>query len=270
MTTLQKTIPSYLYTQYADDDDLQAFVASYNQITQTYINTFNQLNLPVYTGLSGALLDWVGRGVYGYPRPTIPAVAATTIGPINTYGPDFFVPLNTQESTAASNYNTTDDIYKRLLTWHFYKGDGKVFNISWLKRRIVRFLYGTDGISPVITQTYDIGVTFSAGNNVDIIMPASPQADILIAAVGVPHLVTTDFVKPGATVIDVGINRVPFDNPEQAAAGKTKLVGDVAYKEALAVAGHITPVPGGVGLMTVACLLQNTVTAAKRIAGIAD
>jgi hypothetical protein len=207
MTTLQKTIPSYLYTQYADDDDLQAFVASYNQITQTYINTFNQLNLPVYTGLSGALLDWVGRGVYGYPRPTIPEVAATTIGPINTYGPDFFVPLNTQESTAASNYNTTDDIYKRLLTWHFYKGDGKVFNISWLKRRIVRFLYGADGKSPAIDQTYDIGVTFSAGNNVDIIMPASPQADILIAAIAsgsaeTPFQYTFNFTTydPGTTV----------------------------------------------------------------------
>jgi hypothetical protein len=207
MTTLQKTIPSYLYTQYADDDDLQAFVASYNQITQSYVNTFNQLNLPVYTGLSGALLDWVGRGVYGYPRPTIPAVAASVIGPINTYGPDFFVPLNTQESTAASNYVTNDDIYKRLLTWHFYKGDGKVFNISWLKRRIVRFLYGTDGKSPAIDQTYDIGVTFSAGNNVNITMPASPQADILIAAIAsgsaeTPFQYTFNFTTydPGTTV----------------------------------------------------------------------
>ncbi len=66
----------------------------------------------------------------------------------------------------------------------------------------------------------------------------------------------------------MGINRVPFDNPEQAALGKTKLVGDVNYKEALEVAGAITPVPKGVGPMTVACLLQNTVTAAKRQAGL--
>jgi methylenetetrahydrofolate dehydrogenase (NADP+)/methenyltetrahydrofolate cyclohydrolase len=66
----------------------------------------------------------------------------------------------------------------------------------------------------------------------------------------------------------VGINRVPFDNPEQAALGKTKVVGDVHYKEALQVAGWITPVPNGVGPMTVGCLLQNTVTAAKRLAGL--
>ncbi len=94
------------------------------------------------------------------------------------------------------------------------------------------------------------------------------EADILVAAVGRPQMVKADWIKPGATVIDVGINRVPFRDPVKAAEGKTKLVGDVAYKEVLAVAGHITPVPGGVGLMTVACLLQNTVTAAKRIAGL--
>ncbi|MGA0604705.1 bifunctional methylenetetrahydrofolate dehydrogenase/methenyltetrahydrofolate cyclohydrolase FolD [Phenylobacterium sp. VNQ135] len=94
------------------------------------------------------------------------------------------------------------------------------------------------------------------------------EADILVAAVGRPRMIRGDWIKPGATVIDVGINRVPFDDPEKAAQGKTKLVGDVAYKEALQVAGAITPVPGGVGLMTVACLLQNTVTAARRIAGI--
>ena len=94
------------------------------------------------------------------------------------------------------------------------------------------------------------------------------EADILVAAVGRPRMIEASWIKPGATVIDVGINRVPFDDPVKAAEGKTKVVGDVAYKAASQVAGHITPVPGGVGLMTVACLLQNTVTAAKRIAGI--
>ena len=96
------------------------------------------------------------------------------------------------------------------------------------------------------------------------------EADILVAAVGRPQMVKADWIKPGATVIDVGINRVPFRDPVKAAAGKTKLVGDVAYKEASGVAGYITPVPGGVGLMTVSCLLKNTVTAAKRIAGLPD
>jgi methylenetetrahydrofolate dehydrogenase (NADP+)/methenyltetrahydrofolate cyclohydrolase len=94
------------------------------------------------------------------------------------------------------------------------------------------------------------------------------RADILVAAVGRPGLVRGGWIKPGAAVIDVGINRVPFRDPVKAAAGRTKVVGDVAYKEAAEVAGWITPVPGGVGPMTVACLLRNTVMAAKRSAGL--
>ena len=94
------------------------------------------------------------------------------------------------------------------------------------------------------------------------------EADILVAAVGRPRMIGADWIKPGATVIDVGINRVPFDDPEKAAAGRTKVVGDVDFKAASQVAGWITPVPGGVGLMTVAVLLANTVTAAKRLAGL--
>ena len=95
------------------------------------------------------------------------------------------------------------------------------------------------------------------------------EADILVAAAGRPRMIRGDWIKPGAAVIDVGINRVPFDDPIKAAEGRTKVVGDVHFKEASQVAGWITPVPGGVGLMTVAVLLQNTLTAAKRLAGLA-
>ena len=113
----------------------------------------------------------------------------------------------------------------------------------------------------------DCTVTIAHSRTVDL--PAvCREADILVAAVGRPRMIKADWVKPGAAVIDVGINRVPFDDPIKAAEGRTKVVGDVAYKEVSAVAGAITPVPGGVGLMTVACLLANTVMAAKRIAGI--
>jgi len=87
------------------------------------------------------------------------------------------------------------------------------------------------------------------------------EADILVAAVGRAEMVRGDWIKPGATVIDVGINRI--DAPEKG-EGKTRLVGDVAFDEAVKVAGAITPVPGGVGPMTIACLLVNTLTAACR------
>ena len=91
------------------------------------------------------------------------------------------------------------------------------------------------------------------------------RADILVAAAGRPEMIRGDWVKPGATVIDVGINRVPA-----AEEGKTRLVGDVAFAEAAEVAGAITPVPGGVGPMTVAVLLRNTVVAARRQAGVTE
>lgn len=94
------------------------------------------------------------------------------------------------------------------------------------------------------------------------------RADILVAAVGRPEMIRGDWIKSGATVIDVGINRVPHSDPVLAAAGKTRVVGDVAFAEAIEVAGAITPVPGGVGPMTIACLLANTYSAACRRAGI--
>ena len=89
------------------------------------------------------------------------------------------------------------------------------------------------------------------------------NADILVAAVGRPEMVGADWIKPGATVIDVGINRVERD-------GKQRLVGDVDYAAASHVAGAITPVPGGVGPMTIACLLANTLTACCRIHGLPE
>jgi methylenetetrahydrofolate dehydrogenase (NADP+)/methenyltetrahydrofolate cyclohydrolase len=92
------------------------------------------------------------------------------------------------------------------------------------------------------------------------------QADILVAAVGRPNMVRGDWIKPGAIVIDVGINRIPA--PEKG-EGKTRLIGDVDFAEAAKVAGAITPVPGGVGLMTVACLMRNAVIAACRQRGVA-
>ena len=89
------------------------------------------------------------------------------------------------------------------------------------------------------------------------------SADILVAAVGRPRMIPGDWVKPGATVIDVGINRIEED-------GRTRLVGDVDFDSAARVAGAITPVPGGVGPMTIACLLANTVTACARAHGLPE
>ncbi len=90
------------------------------------------------------------------------------------------------------------------------------------------------------------------------------QADIVVAAVGRPGMIKGEWLRPGATVIDVGINRISLPD------GKTRLVGDVDYASAIGVAGAITPVPGGVGPMTIACLLANTLTACCRANGLAE
>lgn len=92
------------------------------------------------------------------------------------------------------------------------------------------------------------------------------RADILVAAVGRPEMIRGDWIKPGALVIDVGINRIPAEGLNAQGQPKTRLVGDVALQEALEVAGAITPVPGGVGPMTIALLMSNTLRAAKRAA----
>lgn len=163
-------LQSYLYQEYSDDDDLQAFIAAFNSIAQNYLDTFNALNLPVYTGpiIAGALLDWVGAGLYGMPRPALSSGMVKTIGPFNTY------PLNTWGFNKFKLVEpddiiaTNDDIYKRILTWHLYKGDGKVFNVRWLKRRIMRFLIGTNGTSSNIDETDQISVTFGPNSGVSI------------------------------------------------------------------------------------------------------
>lgn len=120
-------------------------------------------------------------------------------------------------------------------------------------------IVGRPMASLLITESATVTVAHS--RSVDL--PAlTRRADIVIAAVGRPEMVRGDWIKPGATVIDVGINRVP----KESGTG-SRLVGDVAFAEAAQHAAHITPVPGGVGPMTIACLLENTLIAAGRNGG---
>ena len=160
-------LPSYLFQQYSDDVTLQAFVDAYNQMTQEYIDWMININLPIYTGLSGQLLDWVGLGVYGVSRPQLSASLGSLLGPLNTYA------FNTSSIdfdnliSSSSQVIVNDDIYQRVITWRFYKGDGQVFNIHWLERRILRFLFGANGQDVLISSTYGIQISIS-GMNVTI------------------------------------------------------------------------------------------------------
>jgi hypothetical protein len=161
---LTNVIPSYLYQQYTDDDDLQGWVAAQNIRQQDYVDTFNALDLPIYTGpiVSNLLLDWVARGVYGISRPSLGSGRTNIFGPLNTWGCNWIAPMwfqydDTMEIEFGLNeialygpfniYLTDDDTYRRIITWHFFKADGNYCSMEFMKRRIWRFLYCPDGTS---------------------------------------------------------------------------------------------------------------------------
>lgn len=192
---LSATLPAYVYKQYADDDDIQAFFAAYNAATQTFVDWFNSVNLPFYPTLTGDLLDWVAEGLYGLPRMSLAQSTSGALGPLNTEDLNTAV-LNSFTAPAVTYYTLTDDVFKRILTWNFYKGDGKRFNMMWLKRRIMRFLLGANGLdlnpndpSFVIgtENTQAIGVQVSGG--------------VLTVAINQPYISSLVQLAPG--IIDL-------------------------------------------------------------------
>jgi hypothetical protein len=168
-TTMTAVIPSYQYDQYTDDPWTFAWFSEYNTVGQDYVDTVNDLNLPIYTGdiIAGALLDWVGAGIYGYTRPALSSTFGGSRGELNTYMLNTTM-LNDRVVVVGPSSAVDDDVYKRCLTWHFFKGDGKYFTIRWLKRRVMRFLIGVNGTAPPIDQTYQISVTLGTNNEVTI------------------------------------------------------------------------------------------------------
>jgi hypothetical protein len=225
--TLQDTIPSYLYQQYSDDDDLQAFVDAYNYMARQYILWMSNINLAVYTSdkIQGALLDWVAEGLYGMQRGALSTGHGRTIGPFNTYMMNELT-LNTLKKFGPADYSvTSDDIFKRIMTWHIYKGDGKVFNVRWLKRRIMRFLTGEDGTAGETDQTYPVSITWGTDCNVNInLQPGRRRftTGMLFNVATMNSLPLNDFqsslvqfpVSPQAPLlkaaIDAGVLELPF------------------------------------------------------------
>ena len=164
--TLTKTIPATLYQEYNDDEDCQAFFSAYNTLAQGYVDWFVNTPLAVYTNpnISGSLLDWVALGLYGMARPTLSSGQFLSRGPYNTWAYNT-IPFNKLIRLGPSNIAvTTDDVFKRILTWNLYRGDGMVFSIRWLKRRVMRFLTGANGSAPNIDNTDPVSVT--VGDNI--------------------------------------------------------------------------------------------------------
>lgn len=169
---LEDIIKSYLYTQYNDDDDLQAFVTAYNEMAQQTYEWMRQANLPVFVGgyNAGDQLKWIARGIYGVKPPVMVSGKRSAYGPFNSM---LFnqLPFNGRKVVNQSDQVVvSDDLFKRIMTWNFYKGDGFYFTIPWLKRRVMRFLTGIDGVDVVNDQRWSISVLFSdSGASISII-----------------------------------------------------------------------------------------------------
>lgn len=169
---LEDIIRSYLYTQYNDDDNIRAFVTAYNTMAKNIYDWMKNANLPIFVGgyNAGDQLRWIARGIYGVKPPVLSSGRQLVIGAFNTFTFNS-VPFNTRKVINQSQQVVvSDDLFKRIMTWNFYKGDGFYFTIPWLKRRIMRFLTGVNGVDVVNDQHWSISVLFSGeGASVSII-----------------------------------------------------------------------------------------------------
>ena len=236
-TTKTTTIPSYLYQEYQDDDDLQALVDAHNQVTQAFVDSLNALNLPDYTQQSGALLDWIGRGLYGLERPTLFSGRSNDYGPLNTTPINTLPPLDglLHTTTYTDVAVTSDDVYKRILTWHIFKGDGRQTATEWLKRRVLRFLFGTSGtdwegadprVSVITSPIEQLTVTIVSGvatlnggplNTVPLNTTPFNAADFSVVTNPVPAL---------SAILVEAINSGALEMPEQfAVTARIGIVG---------------------------------------------
>jgi len=147
MNPLSDITPSYLYAQYQDDETLQAFIDSYNSMTQGYLDWFNNTPLAIYTfpTVTGSLLDWTGRNLYHVTRPAISTYSASYFGALITVPTITRATSTSVYTSSGSSTLVSDDVYKRVITWFQYKGDGMQSSLTWLRRRVARFLYGTNG-----------------------------------------------------------------------------------------------------------------------------
>ncbi|WP_158781580.1 hypothetical protein [Pantoea sp. BAV 3049] len=160
---LDNIIKAYLYQQYNDDSNLQALIDAYNKLAQEIYDWMAGANLPVFIGgyNAGDQLRWIAKGIYGVDPPVLVSRKVRVFGPYNTL---MFnqIPFDGRLiSDESEQVTASDDLFKRIMTWNFYKGDGFEFTIPWLKRRIMRFLTGADGVDVLNDQHWSVSVLFS-------------------------------------------------------------------------------------------------------------
>lgn len=168
---IEKIIPAYLYTQYNDDKNIQSFVDAYNEVAQSLYSWLRDSRLSIFQGgyNSGEQLKWVVKGIYGQDVPILQSTKRAGKGPYNTIEYNF-LPFDAYQQLYNNDVVVvSDDLFKRVLTWNFYRGDGKQFSVPWLKRRVMRFLNGIDGEDISNDQHWPISVSFD-GDNVKIVI----------------------------------------------------------------------------------------------------
>jgi hypothetical protein len=157
---LAEVVPTYVYGQFSDDPDIQAFFAGLNTTAQGYTDWFNETPLSVYTSeaISGPLLEWIGTGLYGVGRPSLSTLSSRSYGNYNS------VPYNTlafssrRQISSGTAQLASDDLYKRTLTWYNYLGDGRQMSIQWLRRRVARFIFGVNGTDVTADKFWQISI----------------------------------------------------------------------------------------------------------------
>lgn len=163
---LTKIIPAYPFVQYRDDKNVVAFFDAYNELAQQYLDDMNAYQLPFWpaAGVTGTLLDFVVKGIYGAVRPEQQlTVEEFYKGTLDTSLYDTVKYATLQDYQPGLSRFVPDEYWKRILTWNFYKADGQQFTITWLKRRIARFLLGAGGRDPRLENTYLVSVTVKDG-----------------------------------------------------------------------------------------------------------
>lgn len=258
---LQQIIPSYLYKEYSDDENLQAFVDSYNSISQGYLEWFNNTPMGLYASpyITGTLLDWIGNGVYGISRPVLSNQTSYLAAGYNASAYNIIPYAGEAFSASGNSVIVTDDIYKRVLTWDLYRGDGQVFTVGWLKNRINRFINGINGSDyPVQSNPPSISVS---GNTFTITLFSDSTSESLIELIGnrsvqlpfqyIFAFVNVTFSNDGGVLQMSG----PLDYPTSPAR---LVAGDIWYN-----GGTVAVIPGGTfvgapvffGVVTAASLL---------------
>lgn len=153
-------IPAYPYRQFFGDAQIRAFFKATNTACQEYLDWFVNTPIPDYTSdqITGPLLDWVANGLYGMQRVPIPFIIPNTKGPTNSFMVNE-LPVDGAGGGSSTASYMSDDTFKRCITWNFYKGDGFDTSIPWLRRRVLRFMTGTNGADVALTDYTGISVT---------------------------------------------------------------------------------------------------------------